>query len=57
MYKYIGNSRLLGTSGQTIDDMYKYVEGEDRLGLAKKTLTWRHIAPSAPDTLCMLYII
>ncbi|CAG8770950.1 10224_t:CDS:2, partial [Acaulospora morrowiae] len=42
---------FLGTSGQTIDDIYKYVNSEDRLKFAERTLHWRHIAPTAPDTL------
>jgi DNA polymerase delta subunit 2 len=45
-------NRFLGTSGQTIDDIYKYIEIEDRLILAERTLHWRHMAPTAPDTLC-----
>jgi DNA polymerase delta subunit 2 len=43
---------LLGSSGQTIDDIYKYVKSEDRLEMAAKTVVWRHMAPTAPDTLC-----
>ncbi|KAF0463392.1 DNA polymerase alpha/epsilon subunit B-domain-containing protein [Gigaspora margarita] len=42
---------FLGTSGQTIDDIAKYVESEDRLKLTEQTLYWRHIAPTTPDTL------
>ncbi|CAO3590499.1 unnamed protein product [Absidia cylindrospora] len=42
---------ILGTSGQNIDDIYKYLEGDDRLKMAEETLFWHHIAPSAPDTL------
>ncbi|CAG8635048.1 1557_t:CDS:10 [Rhizophagus irregularis] len=42
---------FLGTSGQTIDDIYKYIEIEDRLIIAERTLHWRHMAPTAPDTL------
>ncbi|CAG8519629.1 7560_t:CDS:10 [Paraglomus occultum] len=42
---------FLGTSGQTIDDLYKYVHGHNRLEITEKTLYWRHIAPTAPDTL------
>lgn len=44
---------ILVTSGQTIEDMYKYVSSPPatRLGLATSTLQWRHIAPTAPDTL------
>ncbi|KAG0203296.1 hypothetical protein BGX28_004392 [Mortierella sp. GBA30] len=47
----VDNVTLLGTSGQTIDDIYKYVKSEDRLEMAIKTLAWRHMAPTAPDTL------
>ncbi|KAF9368649.1 hypothetical protein CPB97_004403 [Podila verticillata] len=47
----IDNTTLLGTSGQTVDDIYKYVKSEDRLDMAVKTLAWRHMAPTAPDTL------
>lgn len=48
----VDNVSILGTSGQTIDDIYKYVQSEDRLEMAKKTLIWGHMAPTAPDTLC-----
>ncbi|KAI8372381.1 DNA polymerase alpha/epsilon subunit B-domain-containing protein [Choanephora cucurbitarum] len=44
-------SRFLGTSGQNVDDIYKYVHSEDRLKMAEKCMYWRHMAPSAPDTL------
>ncbi|KAF9355976.1 hypothetical protein BGX26_005869 [Mortierella sp. AD094] len=47
----IDNVTILGTSGQTIDDIYKYVKSENRLEMAKKTLNWGHMAPTAPDTL------
>jgi hypothetical protein len=43
---------LLGTGGQTIDDIFKYLPSTSRLGMAKRTLEWRHVAPTAPDTLC-----
>ncbi|KAI9289161.1 DNA polymerase alpha/epsilon subunit B-domain-containing protein [Umbelopsis sp. AD052] len=42
---------FLGTSGQTIDDLDRYTEGCERIQLAEFTMSWRHIAPSAPDTL------
>ncbi|KAF3937640.1 hypothetical protein ABW19_dt0208986 [Dactylella cylindrospora] len=48
----IDGVRFLGTSGQTIDDIFKYVEGDDRLEMMERTLRWRHVAPTAPDTLC-----
>lgn len=44
---------ILATSGQPLDDMFKYVPSPPatRLGLAESTLRWRHMAPTAPDTL------
>lgn len=48
---------VLATSGQTVDDMYKYLETNDRLAVASRTLEWRHMAPTAPDTLwCHPYL-
>ena len=43
--------RVLGTSGENIDDLFKYSEGSDRLALLEDTLLWNHITPTAPDTL------
>ncbi|SCV67344.1 BQ2448_5990 [Microbotryum intermedium] len=48
----IGQANFLGTSGQPLDDIFKYLTSEDRLGVAVKTLEWSHIAPTCPDTLC-----
>ncbi|KDQ21450.1 hypothetical protein BOTBODRAFT_203638 [Botryobasidium botryosum FD-172 SS1] len=47
----IGGCHFLGTSGQPLDDIYKYVSDENRLEMARNTLRWRHMAPTAPDTL------
>ncbi|KAF9110706.1 hypothetical protein BGX27_005991 [Mortierella sp. AM989] len=47
----IDSVTILGTSGQTIDDIYKYAKSENRLEMACKTLIWGHMAPTAPDTL------
>ncbi|KAL9118646.1 MAG: hypothetical protein Q9187_004810, partial [Circinaria calcarea] len=44
--------RMMGTAGQPIDDVFKYVEGDDRLEMMENLLRWRCIAPTAPDTLC-----
>jgi DNA polymerase delta subunit 2 len=44
--------RVLGTGGQNIDDIFKYVESDDRLGMMEATCRWRCTAPTAPDTLC-----
>lgn len=44
---------LLVSSGQPVDDMYKYLPSppSTRLSIAASTLKWRHVAPTAPDTL------
>jgi DNA polymerase delta subunit 2 len=44
---------LLVNSGQPINDMFKYLPSppSTRLTLAESTLRWRHMAPTAPDTL------
>lgn len=43
--------RFLGTGGQTVNDVYKYVSGEERLEMMEVMLRWRLTAPTAPDTL------
>jgi DNA polymerase delta subunit 2 len=44
--------RVLGTGGQNVDDMAKYVDSDDRLGMMEAMCRWRCSAPTAPDTLC-----
>lgn len=46
--------RVLGTGGQNVDDIFKYVDSEDRLGMMEAMCRWRCCAPTAPDTLCKL---
>lgn len=48
--------RVLGTGGQNVDDVFKYVEGEDRLSMMEAMCRWRCCAPTAPDTLCKLNV-
>lgn len=43
--------RFLGTGGQPINDIYKYTLGNDRISIMEACLKWRHMAPTAPDTL------
>ncbi|XP_047334811.1 DNA polymerase delta small subunit [Impatiens glandulifera] len=43
--------RFLGTSGQNIDDLDKYSEATDQLEFMERTLKWRHLSPTAPNTL------
>ncbi|GAO50669.1 hypothetical protein SAICODRAFT_94784 [Saitoella complicata NRRL Y-17804] len=50
----IGGNTFFGSSGQTIDDIYKYelpTDLGDKLTMMERTLRWRHSAPTAPDTL------
>ncbi|GAA5823430.1 hypothetical protein JCM5353_002145 [Sporobolomyces roseus] len=47
----INGTSFLGTSGQTIDDIFKYLESEDRMEIVQHTLEWSHLAPTCPDTL------
>lgn len=46
--------RMLGTGGQNLDDICKYVDSADRLGMMEAMCRWRCSAPTAPDTLCKL---
>lgn len=43
--------RILGTGGQTVDDLLKYVEDVQPLEVMEMMLRWRSVAPTAPDTL------
>ncbi|KAI0797778.1 DNA polymerase alpha/epsilon subunit B-domain-containing protein [Abortiporus biennis] len=44
---------ILVNSGQPLNDMFKYLPTppHTRLSIAESTLKWRHMAPTAPDTL------
>jgi DNA polymerase delta subunit 2 len=44
---------LLINSGQPLNDMFKYLPSRrnTRLSILESTLRWRHMAPTAPDTL------
>ena len=46
--------RIMGNGGQPIDDVFKYVEGDERLEMMENFMRWRCGAPTAPDTLCKL---
>lgn len=50
--------QILGSSGQPINDMCKYIleKDVDRLDLMNQTLRWQTIVPTAPDTLGMLFL-
>jgi DNA polymerase delta subunit 2 len=45
--------RVLATGGQPVNDMFRYVDNDDRLKMMECFLRWRNVAPTAPDTLCM----
>lgn len=50
-----GACHILGNGGQPLDDVFRYVKSSDRLALACEMLKWRHMAPTAPDTLCRFH--
>jgi len=43
--------RIMGTSGQPAQDIWKFSRFDEHLDILEKTLEWRHLAPTAPDTL------
>ncbi|KAH7132069.1 DNA polymerase alpha/epsilon subunit B-domain-containing protein [Dendryphion nanum] len=43
--------RVLGTGGQTISDLLKYVDDVEVVEVMEMMLRWRCVAPTAPDTL------
>ncbi|RFU34623.1 hypothetical protein B7463_g1702, partial [Scytalidium lignicola] len=43
--------KVLGTGGQNVDDVFKYVETESRIKIMEAMCRWRCCAPTAPDTL------
>jgi len=47
----IGGRLVTGTSGQPINDILKNSTLETALDALEKTLEWRHMCPTAPDTL------
>ncbi|XP_046968581.1 DNA polymerase delta subunit 2 [Vanessa cardui] len=46
----IGGFVCLGTSGEPVRDVMRYSKLDKPLDVMKKTLEWRHIAPTCPDT-------
>ena len=44
--------RVMASGGQPLDDLFKYVDSEDRIEMMESMLRWRLVAPTAPDTLC-----
>lgn len=47
----LDNVRILGSSGQPVQDIYRFSSLEDHLEILEKTLVVGHMAPTAPDTL------
>jgi DNA polymerase delta subunit 2 len=42
---------IMGTSGQPVQDIFKYTSFDDHLEILEQTLKCAHLAPTAPDTL------
>lgn len=40
----------LGTSGEPLKDIMKFSKLDDQLDIMQKTLQWRHLSPTCPDT-------
>ncbi|KAL7422155.1 DNA polymerase delta small subunit Cdc1 [Cryptotrichosporon argae] len=51
LWTSVGDRSFFMSGGQTIDDIFKYLPSTSRLAMARRTLEWQHIAPTAPDTL------
>ena len=47
----IDGVQFLGTSGQNVDDVVRYSDLDDRTDVLERLLMWRHLIPTAPDTL------
>ncbi|PZC84273.1 hypothetical protein B5X24_HaOG205468 [Helicoverpa armigera] len=47
----IAGFTCLGTSGEPIKDIMRYSKLDNALEVMKKTLQWRNIAPTCPDTI------
>jgi len=47
----VSGKLILGTSGQNVDNIIKCSTLDNPLSVLRKTLSWRHLAPTAPDTL------
>jgi len=46
----VSGVNFLGSAGQPLDDMQRYLPGDDRLHTLSEALRMRHIVPTAPDT-------
>lgn len=47
-----GKTRVVGTSGQPVDNVLKYTRGMGALeAMQRCILQWRHLSPTSPDTL------
>lgn len=42
---------MIGSSGQTIQDVFRFTNLEDPIDIMDKILDWGHQIPSAPDTI------
>ena len=47
----IDGVQFLGTSGQNVDDVMRYSTYESPADILQNMLSWRHIIPTAPDSL------
>lgn len=52
----VADRRIVGTSGQNVDDVIRFSQIERPLDALRSLLGWSHVAPTCPDTLpCFPY--
>lgn len=47
----IGGCRVLGSAGQNVEDVMSFSSFDEPLDVLESMFMWRHLAPTAPDTL------
>lgn len=47
----VAGRRVIGTSGQNVDDVRRYSRVDEPLEALRSCLRWSHVAPTCPDTL------
>jgi len=46
---------VIGSSGQSVHDVFRFTNLEDPIDIMDKILDWGHQVPSAPDTMRKYY--
>ena len=51
LFDFHFHCRVMGTSGQNVNNIYQYSGYTDRLEILESTLNCCHLSPTSPDTL------